>query len=363
LFVIGVLILPGAASAGTLERVGSELRYQAAPGDLTAVLLTVTDDSTALDVRGWEAHLAAGSGCTQEQPPHPAEETEVRCPIGGVTRISFQLGDDWDFVGSNLPAAAPPLWVHGGDGPDSVSYLNFASTTGVALSLDGVANDGFPHQGDNIGSDVENVEGSEGPDRLVGTPGPNDFSGGNGQDLIEVGAGDDRVDATESVECPPHSTDCSAAESDDISCGPGYDRVEADKTDSVGRDCELVAVDSRIDLTNGPDRFTLYRSSLSVYGHRGNDVITAFAAPSGTIALDRVDGGRGNDVLNGRNLEDTLTGGPGRDRISGGKARDTIRVRDGQRDVVACGRGWDTVFADRKDRVSKDCEKVRRRRA
>ena len=44
-----------------------------------------------------------------------------------------------------------------------------------------------------------------------------------------------------------------------------------------------------------------------------------------------------------------MRGGPGDDRIVS---------EDGRTDTVSCGGGVDTVLADRKDRVSRDCERV-----
>jgi Ca2+-binding RTX toxin-like protein len=51
--------------------------------------------------------------------------------------------------------------------------------------------------------------------------------------------------------------------------------------------------------------------------------------------------------------------GPGRDTVDGGGGGDTIRVRDGERDVVDCGTEQDTVIADGTD-VLRHCERVRR---
>jgi hypothetical protein len=48
--------------------------------------------------------------------------------------------------------------------------------------------------------------------------------------------------------------------------------------------------------------------------------------------------------------------------VLGGGERDTILVREGVRDDVSCGRQRDRVVAHRLDRVSKDCERVSRRR-
>lgn len=90
---------------------------------------------------------------------------------------------------------------------------------------------------------------------------------------------------------------------------------------------------------------------------------------TGTAGGDRVDGRGGSDVIKGLGGVDCLVGGAGNDRLvpgaggdraGGGPGRDTVRARDGARDRITCGGGRDTVVADRKDTVAKDCEVVRR---
>jgi subtilisin family serine protease len=88
---------------------------------------------------------------------------------------------------------------------------------------------------------------------------------------------------------------------------------------------------------------------------------TAFAdILNGFGGNDILRGGKGNDVLNGGSGNDTLTGGSGLDRLFGGAGNDAIHALDGQRDTIDCGAGRDIVFADRLDRVAKNCETVRR---
>jgi len=115
-------------------------------------------------------------------------------------------------------------------------------------------------------------------------------------------------------------------------------------------DCHIVGT-PRADLLRGTPYLDVIR------GLGGNDRIW------GGNGHDQIEGGAGNDVLDGGRYGDTLVGGPGRDRISGGLGPDLIEVRDGERDVVRCGRGDDVVFADRLDRVAKDCEQVVRPRS
>lgn len=72
----------------------------------------------------------------------------------------------------------------------------------------------------------------------------------------------------------------------------------------------------------------------------------------GTALRDLIYGLAGNDTIAGRGGEDDLHGGPG---------NDVLLARDGGRDRVDCGRGRDSVVADRDDRVARDCERVIRR--
>ena len=67
------------------------------------------------------------------------------------------------------------------------------------------------------------------------------------------------------------------------------------------------------------------------------------------------------DLIRGTPGADRIKGGGGPDRIIARGGKDLIRVRGGGRDRVNCGSGIDTVIADRRDRVTRNCERVRRR--
>ena len=94
-------------------------------------------------------------------------------------------------------------------------------------------------------------------------------------------------------------------------------------------------------------------------GQAGND------RASGQSGNDRLYGGAGNDTLTGAAGNDQLVDRKGRDRLSGGAGHDRIDARDtavaGRRvtDTITCGKGVDTVLADPRDKVSRDCEKAR----
>jgi Tol biopolymer transport system component len=110
-----------------------------------------------------------------------------------------------------------------------------------------------------------------------------------------------------------------------------------------------------------------------LYGEAGNDRLF------GEGRADILRGGPGNDFLDGGPGRDTLIDAPGNDRVVGGDEIDRIilergsdRVNagkgddlvqaesDGRRDVISCGPGRDTVYAEQIDRVARDCERVLR---
>jgi Ca2+-binding RTX toxin-like protein len=72
----------------------------------------------------------------------------------------------------------------GGPGSDTAAYNNRGAAQ--TITLDGVANDGTAGEGDNLGSDVENVLGGAGADRITGNGAANEIRGGSGDDVINT---------------------------------------------------------------------------------------------------------------------------------------------------------------------------------
>lgn len=73
---------------------------------------------------------------------------------------------------------------------------------------------------------------------------------------------------------------------------------------------------------------------------------------------DRVKGKAGADYLIGGAGADRIVGGIGFDEMRGGGAADVISARDGERDTIICGRGFDRVFVDAVEDGVFDCEEV-----
>jgi hypothetical protein len=105
----------------------------------------------------------------------------------------------------------------------------------------------------------------------------------------------------------------------------------------------------------------------SILGGAGNDVINGAGGDDeldggtgddelrGAGGDDRVIGGPGTDELHGGHGSDRLEGGEGADELKGGLGADVLDARDGDVDVVFCGRGRDRVRADRFDRLRRGC--------
>ena len=86
-----------------------------------------------------------------------------------------------------------------------------------------------------------------------------------------------------------------------------------------------------------------------IRGLGGSDEITD------GLGADLVYGGRGSDDLIGYGGDTSL------DRFYGGRGNDIVQPRDvpAVKDVVSCGAGTDTVYADGADLVGGDCERVK----
>src|SRR5215210_1063745 len=79
---------------------------------------------------------------------------------------------------------------------------------------------------------------------------------------------------------------------------------------------------------------------------------------------DEITDGLGGDLVYGGKGADNLIGYGGDtsvDRFYGGGGNDLIQPGDvpAVKDVVGCGRGTDTVYADKADVIGGDCERVR----
>jgi hypothetical protein len=120
------------------------------------------------------------------------------------------------------------------------------------------------------------------------------------------------------------------------------------------RDSRTLPLRARLDVTAD--------GSFTAQEHEADEV--SFT-PSGCMTLDpgrgRIDGTRFRDRICGRLGRDLIHPGLESDVVEAGNGNDAIFARDRYADRISCGRGRDTVRADRIDRVARDCERVIRR--
>lgn len=209
-------------------------------------------------------------------------------------------GDDGDDNLSGGIVLSSDL-LDGGAGTDTIDsdwYDAGRPTNSVTVSLDGVANDGRPGEGDNVigvetiktrqaatlvaGADAVtfDVTGTQaGSTTLIGSPGNDRLRSYDYDDTIKAGAGDDSIEAgnghdtidpgpgRDSVIADAGPGSCNFlecrgvygndvilardGEADTIDCGPGNDRVVADKID-VLTNCETVEVEGGTPPGNQP---------------------------------------------------------------------------------------------------------------
>ena len=195
-----------------------------------------------------------------------------------------------DALSSDPMEHDSPDVIDGGPGRDSITDWmrgDPATEQLVTVTLDGVADDGFPGEGDNVinmevvesygslryagtdGDDVafasevgnraeltgkggnDQLKGTDSADVLDGGPGADALTGGYGNDAITGGPGADTIVGDRDGRCNELHCDLSPGsaadtidavdgEADTISCGPGTDTVRADAADVVAADCETV---------------------------------------------------------------------------------------------------------------------------
>ena len=118
--------------------------------------------------------------------------------------------------------------LSGGPDTDTADYTDRWSP--VRVELDNLADDGAFSEGDNVHSDVENVNGGQTDDQLLGDRRANRLRGNGGDELLSGGAGADTLaggdgnDTLSAVDGVSHN--------DTVRGGVGLDTCTADPGDT-----------------------------------------------------------------------------------------------------------------------------------
>ena len=286
---------------------------------------------------------------------------------GGVGADKLFGGDDDD----TLEGGPGPDELHGGSGSDFADYG--ARTKALSVTLDGVADDGESGEGDNAGTDVENVSGGAAGDTIIAQPGNvvNALYGNGGDDTIVAGGGNDAY-----VSGGAGSDDLRGEGGNDgLSGGDGGDFLwggaGADTLGGGANDDQLAGGPGADTFAGGGGSDTAYyadvaeRVTVSLDGAAGNDgaegegdtVGADVENITGGLASDRLTGDGGANVIRGGAGNDVIEGGLGADQLFGDADRDTLRARDGIADAVNCGADEDVAEVDGLDTTTA-CETV-----
>jgi len=149
-------------------------------------------------------------------------------------------GDDGLDGGGNGTTTGGTDVLDGGPGRDFGG--GFFRDAAVSLSLDDVANDGFPGENDNLIA-IEDTEGGDGDDVITGNDGPNELFSDDGNDVVRGLGGSDSIFAGDDDDL----VDGGAA-ADELDCGGGVDTALIDPDDELfGVNCERTGARSSLD--------------------------------------------------------------------------------------------------------------------
>lgn len=255
------------------------------------------------------------------------------------------------------------------DGSDGYDVVTHSGTTGIALTLDGVGNQGTTLKSY---SGIEGVVGALGNDTMTGTRADNLMVGADGADVINGDGGNDfligerressfvsafmglnvnfsAADAFDPLNASfggAFATD-SGATNDSLYGGSGNDVLAGGDGGDVlnggtGRDWVTYlsspdGLGAVVDLANGGTAGhaagDVYTSVENVQGSNNHDTLT------GTNGDNELRGMYGSDLLTGLYGNDTLMGAQGLDTLKGGKGNDALTGGDSEDAFVFAGPG------------------------
>jgi Ca2+-binding RTX toxin-like protein len=369
LTALALLQMPGAASASVarLDFVDdARVEYVADAGETNVVTISLSGGTyTVVD----SVDVVAGDGCTQVGPRQAdCPEADVRrvtargedlddtitvtaAPVNGAV-INGGTGDDRLYGGDAgdrllgaegddvLDGGLDNDVLDGGTGADTASYETRTAPVGVDMSfkLGGLSGgDIATNEQDGILANVENATGGMGDDEIVGGEGYNTLSGGpGGKDVICGGLGVDTVDYTDRVTPVRVSLDGSMATDPNIGT-----------PSSAREDCRELSSTS---LPRPPGQGA--RDCVANDGADADGDGVAEEQDCVGEDVENVLGGHAGDTLVGNDPDLRITESPrveprGRNRLVGGAGDDVLDGRFGP-DVFEGQTGTDTVtYANR----------------
>jgi Ca2+-binding RTX toxin-like protein len=261
---------------------------------------------------------------------------------GGSGNDQLDGGDGNDF----LLGGAGADTLTGGSGIDVASYIT--SAAGVAVNLTSGSGSGGDAQGDVLITTealrIENLQGSNQDDTLIGDQFDNQLWGEDGNDVLNGLDGNDTLNGGNG--------------NDQIIGGVGNDTLFGDAGDDQllgGNDNDTLNGGDGTDTLNGGDGDDLLAGNAgadTLIGSNGIDTAT-YADSGAAVIVNLVTGqGTGGDAqgdtlqtienLIGSNFADTLLGDSQNNTLNGGDGNDTLNGLDGN-DILNGDAGNDTL--------------------
>jgi Ca2+-binding RTX toxin-like protein len=335
--------------AGIARRKGGVLKAAFLLAGLSSILLAQTETAVAAT-----AFVAPSNKFANADAVHfvadPGETNHVTIDFGDPSEIEIRdtgatitPGSGCTSISPNTVQCADPdnvIEAVLGDGDDFLS-VNVEDRA----VYDGGDGDDRIDGGSNSFDSIEYLFGGAGNDTLLGRRGDDVLDGGAGADLMSGGT----------------SSDCETA---------GLCRINNDTVTYAGR-VNRVRADADIAAADDGERDegdTIIADVERIVGGKGNDVLGGITTNFFTFDTSRrlvgmvLEGRAGNDILRGTRAPDSVGGGPGDDLIRGGGRADSLSagrgddrlVGDAGQDRLRAGRGQDVLFArdHQRDRVN-----------
>ena len=257
--------------------------------------------------------------------------------VHGQTTGGLSDGTDWDSATpgpQTVPAnGTAAVTVNGGSGNDAITVL--AKNTEVAgVQLNGGAGDDVLTGADSN----DTLNGGDGNDRLIGAKGNDTQNGDAGNDTLVWNNGDatDVNDGGAGNDATEVNGNATLGDTFTIAPDQVAGRIQFQRTNLVAFTITSTTERFQVNGLGGADSLTASdgvgaRTLLSVDGGVGDDTINGSDGP------DLILGGEGNDVLNGGGGDDRIVGDRGADTMNGGSGDDTLVWNNGDGSDVANG--------------------------
>lgn len=299
-----------------------------------SIRITATDRAGLSATNDFVVTLASPQANTAPSLAHPIPDHVVvagdvwRYTLGNDTFIDPDPGDYLGLSARLVGGASLPAWL--AFDPANRMFSSTALPVTGDFAIEVVAEDGSGLRVSDsftlsVAPAVKTIRGFQRADILDGTAGPDRILGRGGDDVLDGKGGDDEI--------------FGGAGKDTITDHAGNNTIHGDAND------DLITTGAGNDIINGgshADTIHAGDGNNTVRGDNGSDAITTGAGK------DWVDGGSGDDIINAGAGDDIVFGGRGADTIAALLGNNLI---DGgnQADAITTGPGDDTIFGGNHD--------------